>query len=207
MRKVVIVDDHPAIRMAVRILLKQDGHEVVGESGDGVDAVSMVRERKPDIVVLDIGIPRLNGLEVISRIRMIGPKPRILVLTSQPSELFATRCMKAGANGFMSKDQSLNELQRAIKVLSSGYSFFPDDALYPENPSSARCSESELLKALSNREIMVLKRLVTGQSNMGIANDLMLSNKTISTYKTRLLWKLNVKTIVELIEIAKRNNI
>ncbi|WP_089392296.1 response regulator transcription factor [Pseudomonas delhiensis] len=207
MAKVVLVDDHPAIRLAIKVLLQQEGHEIVGETGNGVEAVSIVRAHAPEIVILDIGIPQLNGLEVISRVKTMSPKPRILILTSQPAELFAARCLKAGANGFITKDESLTELQRAIKALISGYSFFPDIVLNTDNPSSTNSSESELLKSLSNREIMVLKRLVIGQSNIEIARDLLLSNKTVSTYKTRLIMKLNATSLVDLIEIAKRNNI
>lgn len=207
MARIIVVDDHPAIRMAVSILLKQDGHEIIAETNNGVDAVTLTRQHLPDIVVLDIGLPKLDGLTVITKLKLLTPKTKILVLTAQPPDLFAVRCMKAGANGFVTKDESLNELQRAIKVLLAGYSFFPEDTLVSEDPASLNVSEENLLRTLSNREMMILRSLALGKKNMEIAKDLFLSHKTVSTYKTRLLQKLNAKSLLDLIEIAKRNGV
>lgn len=96
MRTALIVDDHPVIRMAVRMLLERNGLEVVGEADNGVDAVQLVRQHEPDVVILDIGIPRLDGLNVISRIRSLGLDSHVLVLTSLPAEGFCQRCLQAG---------------------------------------------------------------------------------------------------------------
>lgn len=207
MGKVVIVDDHPAIRLAVRVLLKQDGHEIVGETDNGVESISLARKHQPDIVVLDIGIPNMDGLSAISRLRLLDPKPKILILTGQPTDLFAARCMKAGANGFLTKNEDLNELQRAVKVLLAGYSFFPEEILVSDDPSTLKSTEEDLLRTLSDRELIILKNLALGKANIEISKELLISNKTVSTYKTRLLHKLNARTLLELIEIAKRNNI
>ncbi|RFQ12704.1 DNA-binding response regulator, partial [Pseudomonas sp. ATCC 13867] len=121
MSKVLIVDDHPVIRMAMRVLLEKECHVVVGEADNGVDALSMVKDLVPDLVVLDIGIPRLDGLEVISRISAFDLPLKILVLTGQSASLFAMRCMQAGASGFVCKQGGLAELISAVSAVVAGY--------------------------------------------------------------------------------------
>ena len=130
MNKVLIVDDHPVIRLAVRMLMERHGYEVVAETDNGVDALQLAREHVPDIVILDIGIPKLDGLEVICRLASAKqPAPfKVLVLTSQAPGHFSMRCMQAGAAGYVCKQQDLTELLSAIKAVLSGYSYFPNQA-------------------------------------------------------------------------------
>lgn len=207
MGKVLIVDDHPVIRLAVRLLLEREGHILVGETDNGVDALTLIRNQRPDLVILDIGIPKIDGLEVLARISTIKPRPRVLILTSQPADLLAFRCMKAGAAGFVTKGDNLEELQRAVWAALSGYSFFPTDILSTVNPTISNSSEHAMLNSLSDREIMVLQMLAQGKSNKEIGDSLLLSNKTISTYKTRLQLKLNAFNLVALVDFAKRNGL
>lgn len=207
MGKVLIVDDHPVIRLAVKLLLEREGHVVVGETDNGVDALTLIRNHRPDLVILDIGIPKIDGLEVLARISTIKPRPRVLILTSQPADLLAFRCMKAGAAGFVTKGDNLEELQRAVWAALSGYSFFPTDILSTVNPTISNSSEHAMLNSLSDREIMVLQMLAQGKSNKEIGDSLLLSNKTISTYKTRLQLKLNAFNLVALVDFAKRNGL
>lgn len=207
MGKVLIVDDHPVIRLAVRLLLEREGHTLVGETDNGVDALTLIRNQRPDLVILDIGIPKIDGLEVLARISTIKPRPRVLILTSQPADLLAFRCMKAGAAGFVTKGDNLEELQRAVWAALSGYSFFPTDILSTVNPTISNSSEHAMLNSLSDREIMVLQMLAQGKSNKEIGDSLLLSNKTISTYKTRLQLKLNAFNLVALVDFAKRNGL
>ena len=118
MNKVLIVDDHPVIRLAVRMLMERHGYEVVAETDNGVDALQLAREHMPDIVILDIGIPKLDGLEVICRLsstKQANPF-KVLVLTSQAPGHFSMRCMQAGAAGYVCKQQDLTELLSAIKA-------------------------------------------------------------------------------------------
>ena len=114
MAKVLIVDDHPAIRMAVNMLLKQEEHHVLGEVDNGVDAIAMARNTHPDIVILDIGIPQLDGIEVIKRIKMLDIGAKILVLSAQSTHHIMVRCLQAGAEGFLSKLDDLYLLKDAI---------------------------------------------------------------------------------------------
>ncbi|WP_342246642.1 response regulator transcription factor [Pseudomonas sp. OTU5201] len=205
MRSALIVDDHPVIRMAVRMLLERNGMEVVGEADNGVDALQLIRQHEPDIVVLDIGIPRLDGLNVIARIRALGLDSHVLVLTSQPAEGFAQRCFQAGAKGFVSKEEDLQNLLTAINAISAGFTVFPASTLNVGSMSAL--SEVELVERLSNQELMVLQYLATGLSNKEIGERMLLSNKTVSTYKTRIQQKLNLGSLLELIEFARRNDL
>lgn len=207
MNKVLIVDDHPVIRLAVRMLMERHGYEVVAETDNGVDALQLTREHLPDIVVLDIGIPKLDGLEVIARMTLASPGSKVLVLTSQAPGHFSMRCMQAGAAGYVCKQQELTELLSAIKAVLSGYSYFPNQALHKTRGSLNNGSEAEMVERLSAREMMVLQQLARGKSNKDIADSMFLSNKTVSTYKTRLLLKLNARSLVDLIELAQRHGL
>lgn len=204
MNSVFIIDDHPVIRLAVRMLLENENYEVVGETDNGVDAMQMVRECMPDLI-LDISIPKLDGLEVLARFNAMGLPSKILVLTSQTPHLFAIRCMQSGAAGYVCKQEDLSELLSSVKAVLSGYNYFPSQALTPAVGVDGKPSEIELFKLVNDRELMVLQLFAQGRSNKEIAKGMFLSNKTVSTYKTRLMQKLKTKTLVELIEMAKRN--
>jgi two-component system response regulator EvgA len=207
MYKALIVDDHSVIRMAGRMLLKQQQFEVVAETDNGADAVQLAREHIPDLILLDIAMPKLDGLEVLARISALNLPSKILILTSQPAEFYAMRCMKAGAAGYISKVDDLDELVRAIRAIMSGYTFFPNLAANSVRRSDVESTEHELIQRLSDREMTILQQLANGKSNKEIADAMLLSNKTISTYKVRLIEKLNVKSVVYLADFAKRNNL
>jgi two-component system response regulator EvgA len=201
------VDDHPFIRSSVKMLLKQEKFEVVAEAGNGADALQMAREHEPDLIILDISMPKLDGLEVISRISALGMPSKILVLTSQSPLFYSMRCMKAGAAGYISKTNDLDELVKAIKAVMSGYTFFPNLATSSVRRGDAEATDLELIQSLSDRELTILQQLSNGLSNKEIGDAMLLSNKTISTYKTRLIEKLRVKSVVYLADFAKRNNL
>lgn len=206
MSRILIVDDHPVIRMAMKMLLEAEGHQIVGDTDNGVDAISLGRELKPDLVILDIGIPRLDGLEVISHLMVLALPLKILVLTGQSASLFALRSMQAGAAGFVCKQGGLAELVTAVNAVASGYSYFPSSAMRPVQ-QGAYSDDVELLGRLSDREVSVLQYLSQGYSNKQISEQMFISNKTVSTYKARLLLKLNAGSLVDLIEFAKRNTL
>jgi two-component system response regulator EvgA len=207
MNKVLIVDDHPVIRLAVRMLMERHGYDVVAETDNGVAALQLTREHLPDIVVLDIGIPKLDGLEVIARMAAFSPGSKVLVLTSQVPGNFSMRCMQAGAAGYVCKQQELTELLSAIKAVLSGYSYFPNQALHASRGRGSGGSETDMVNRLSAREMTVLQQLSRGRSNKEIADSMFLSNKTVSTYKSRLLLKLNARSLVDLIELAQRHGL
>jgi len=205
--KVLIADDHSLIRSAMKVLMESQGYDVVAEAANGTDTVQLARMHQVDLIVLDITMPGLDGLEVINRIRVAGLATRILVLTSQSPLFYSQRCMKAGAAGFITKSQDLTELLRAVKVIMDGYTFFPYLAASSVRNSDASMSDVELIQHLSARELYILQQLARGLSNKKIAEDMILSSKTISTYKARLIEKLNIKSVVYLADFAKRNDL
>jgi len=207
MQKALVVDDHPFIRSTVKMLLKQEGFEVVAETDNGVDAVQLVREHQPELVLLDIAMPRMDGLEVLSRISALGLTSKILILTSQSPLYYSARCMKAGAAGYISKVDDLSELIKGIKAVMSGYMYFPNLAVSSVRRSDSEASEQAMIQSLSDRELSILQQLALGMSNKDIGESMLLSSKTVSTYKTRLIEKLNMKSVVYLADFAKRNHL
>ncbi|MFK0087833.1 response regulator [Pseudomonas sp. NPDC090755] len=207
MQKALVVDDHPFIRSTVCTLLRQDRLEVIGQADNGLDAVRMAREYVPDIMILDITLPGLDGLEVIARTRAMERPAKVLVLTSQQADYFSLRCMRAGALGFVSKSDDLVELSKAVTAVLSGFTYFPAVAFSSVNRHDIQATEAQRIASLSDRELMILQQLARGLSNKAIGEAMLLSNKTISTYKTRLLEKLRVKSQVDLANIARRNQL
>ncbi|MFK8328881.1 response regulator [Pseudomonas sp. BJa5] len=207
MHKALVVDDHPFIRSTVCTLLRQDRLEVIGQADNGLDAVRMARECVPDIMILDITLPGLDGLEVIARTRTMERPAKVLVLTSQQADYFSLRCMRAGALGFVSKSDDLDELSKAVTAVLSGFTYFPAVAFSSVNRQDMQATEAQRIASLSDRELMILQQLARGLSNKAIGEAMLLSNKTISTYKTRLIEKLRVKSQVDLADVARRNQL
>jgi two-component system response regulator EvgA len=207
MHKAMIVDDHPFIRSALKMLLSHEQFEVVAEADNGSAAVQLAREYSPDLILLDLSMPKVDGLEVINRISALGLPIKILVLTSLSSVFFSLRCLNAGAAGYVSKTADPCELVRAINAIKSGYTFFPDLNVNSVRKSDVHTSEQALIQSLSDRELSILQQLAKGFSNKQIGEAMLLSNKTISTYKIRLIEKLNVSSLVHLSDLAKRNNL
>ncbi|WDU60356.1 response regulator transcription factor [Pseudomonas poae] len=205
--KALVVDDHPFIRATVKYLLKQEGFDSVYEAGNGADALQVAREERPDIIILDLAMPKLGGLEVISRIKALELPCKVLVLTSYLAMFFSTRCMRAGAMGFVAKTGELDELQKAIRAIRSGYSCFPSLPTSSVRRDDLQSTELELIESLSDRELTVLQMLALGLGNNEIAKSMLLSHKTISTYKTRLKEKLRMSSVVHLSKFAQRNHL
>jgi len=208
MGSIIVVDDHPLIRLAIRTVLEPHQHTIIAEADNGADAVQLVRKHIPDLLILDLGIPNLDGFSVIAHIKSAGLPVRTLIVTSSDSKNFALRCLQAGAAGFICKHDNLNELANAVKAILSGYSYFPEDTINTlQQNSNPANQESMLIAKLTDREITVLKLLATGLNNQQIAEALLISHKTVSTYKVRLLKRLNISNLVALADLAKRNSI
>lgn len=205
MSQVVIADAHPVTRHAVRMLLEQEGHQVAGEAENGVDALQLCLENQVDLLILDFDLSRLNGLEVMRRLHARGVQVPVLAFSSQISEDIVRRFMQAGASGFVGKQVDMSELSLAIGIVLRGRSYFPLHLLSSVNVSETLADERELLSRLSNREVSVLYFLASGLTNQQIASELTLSEKTISTYRSRLQQKLNLHSLAELIDFARRN--
>ncbi|MGZ0783938.1 response regulator [Pseudomonas saponiphila] len=207
MGSVLIIDDHPVIRMAVRILLEHEGYQIIGETDNGVDALQMVRECEPSLVILDICIPKLDGLELLERLSNMHQPLRVLVLTAQSAALFANRCMRAGASGYVCKREDLSELLSAVKAICNGYNYFPSQALHLDRTALGATLELAQFNSLNDRELMVLQLFAMGQTNKEIATGMFLSHKTVSTYKKRIMQKLATTSMNELVDMARRNEL
>ncbi|MDR6915986.1 two-component system response regulator EvgA [Pseudomonas sp. 3296] len=193
--------------MAIRLILAREGHEIVGECENGRDAINQTLELKPDVVILDLDIPLIDGMTVIHRIRTEALRTRVLVYTSMKNPVYSTQCLRAGASAFLSKVGDPGEIIPALLAVAAGKSYFPIDTIDSVRRSDFAEDDEQLLKRLSRRELRVLLGLAQGKSNMLIAREMLLSNKTVSTYKSRIMQKLNNATLLELVEFARRNQL
>ncbi|HEN8713658.1 TPA: response regulator transcription factor [Pseudomonas putida] len=203
MTTVLIVDDHSTVRFALRMLLERERFKIVGEVDNGSEVAQVARNLQPDVVVLDIGLPGLDGMEVIKRLQQLEHAPKIMILTGQASELYVRRCLDAGIGAFVTKDEDLDAVVFAMKALVKGYSTFPQMSVN----SNTLDSEQGRLGSLSNREMEVLRRLARGENNKNIGHRMNLSAKTISTYRGRIMDKLKTESLVEMVDLAKRNKV
>lgn len=211
MTTVLIVDDHAIVRFSLKTLLERERFRIVGEVCNGSEVMDYVRKLRPDVVVLDIGLPGLDGMEVIKRLKQLEPElgpvprpvPKIMVYTGQATDLYVRRCLDAGIGAFVTKGEDLEAVVFAIKALIKGYSTFPQMSVN----SNTLESEPERLGSLSNREMEVLRRLSRGENNKSIGACMNLSAKTISTYRGRIMEKLKTESLVEMVDLAKRNHV
>ena len=200
---VIIMDEHPIVRMSIEVLLQKNKNiDVVMKTDDSREVVNYIRSNPVDLVILDIELPSIDGFTLLKRIKSIQADTRILFLSSKSERFYAGRAIQAGANGFVSKRKEQEDIYHAVEMLLAGYSFFPSETLeLISNPGSRSGVTDDT--PLSNREITVLHYLANGLSNKEIAEQLLLSNKTISAHKSNIFSKLHVSSIVELIDYAR----
>lgn len=199
MPRIVVIDDHPAICFAVKAILHPLAEENIYTTTSGTQALSCIKQHQPDLVVLDIMLNKMDGLQLLRHIYRLTPAVRVIVYTSLPTETYALRAMRAGAAAFFNKDADIRQLMPLCQMVLQGYNCFPQSSLTPLlTPSPSATEHNDPLASLSDRELTVLRYLSTGLSNKEIAGRLLLSNKTISTYKRRLLAKLQQDTVAGL---------
>lgn len=203
MTRVLIADDHAIIREGLKRILEAAGDlDVVAEAGTGPEALDLARASRPDVVLLDVSMPGRDGLETAKDLKRQNPKVRILMLTVHPEDLFAVRCLKEGADGYMTKDAAPDQLVQAIRRLQRGGKYV--SANLAERLAFQLDGELErpAHEDLSDREFEVLRRIGAGKTVGEIAAELNLSVKTISTYRARILEKMNLKNNAEIIRYA-----
>lgn len=204
---VIIMDEQPIVRMSIEVLLKENSNiQVVLKSDNGRELIDYIKKQPVDLVILDVELPGTDGFSLLKRINELSPTTRVLFLSSRSESFYAGRALRAGANGFISKRKDHNDIIRAVEMLLAGYSFFPSETLNLLSHHSPRRGEINELP-LSNREVTVLRYLANGLTNKEIAEQLLLSNKTISAHKSYIFSKLGVHTIVELIDYAKAHEL
>ena len=204
---VIIMDEYHIVRMSIEVLLEKNQNvKVVLKTDDSRAALDYIRTLPVDLVILDIELPKTDGFTLLRRIKAIREDVNVLFLSSKSESFYAARAIRAGANGFVSKRKELNDIYNAVKMILAGYSFFPSETLsYINQPGKKKGEQRDM--PLSNREVTVLRYLANGLSNKEIAEQLLLSNKTISAHKSNIFSKLGVHTIVELIDYAKSHEL
>ena len=209
MIKVFLADDHAIFRAGLRRLVEEAGDMVVvAEAADGHEAIKRVHDVIPDVAVIDISMPGLDGLEVISQLSSSHPALPVLVLTMHEEEQYVVRTISAGARGYLTKRSVPEQLVKAIRKVHAGGRYLTEEAaelLALRMASGAR--DRSLIDTLSNREIQVLRRLVLGQTTREIAEVYHISVKTVDTYRSRLLQKLNLRNNAELTRFAIQNDL
>jgi two-component system, NarL family, invasion response regulator UvrY len=208
MVRVLIVDDHPIVRHGLESELKRASDvTVVGEAADGHEAIAKARSSKPDLVLLDIALPGKNGLEVLKQLRAEMPHVRVLILSTYPEKQYAVRCLKNGAQGYLTKESASEELLAAIRKVMRGGKYVSAslaDLLASEIVSGGSQMSHEIL---SDREYQVLCLLGKGKTVSQIAFNLSLSLSTINTYRAHILEKMNLENTAQIIRYVVDNNL
>lgn len=209
MIKVLLVDDHALVREGLRRLLQDyDDIEVIGEACDGQEALRLVRQNQPDVTVMDLSLPGLDGIEATKRVISEGLTTRVLILTMHANEAYAVRVLQAGARGFVGKGAPSQDVVGAIRKIAAGGCYLPPALMEALPKRYARKDGGDSpLQTLSDRELQVLKLLAEGRTSREIAQDLHLSAKTVDTYRARLLAKLELETTADLIRFALRHGV
>lgn len=210
--RILLADDHTVMRAGLRLLLeRQENFEVVGEASDGRQAVEIAAEKKPDVVVMDVAMPHLNGVEAARQILSRNPDIAIVMLSMHSDESYVLRSLKAGARAYLLKDSAEADLIAAIQAIIEGRSFFSpgvrallkEDYIYRLQKFGA----DDTYELLTAREREVLQLVAEGRSNKEVASLLGLSLYTVETHRTHILQKLNLHSVPELILYAVRKGI
>jgi len=211
--RILIADDHELIRRAVRTLLEAEpGWKVVAEASDGQEAFEKAKETKPEVVVLDIGMPRLSGLEAARRLKRILPQVKVLMLTVHESERLALEVLNAGARGYVTKSDTARDLVIAIEALRRDKTFFKPriDRIIVDSFLGGRPSKKAKEKQgrqLTSRQREIVQLLAEGKTNKEVSALLNLSVKTVETHRANIMKRLSCHSVSDLVRYAIRNNI
>lgn len=204
--RVLLADDHAVLRAGLRALIGAETDlVVVGEAADGVEAVEKIAELKPDVVVMDIAMPRMSGLDAIRAVRSRNLDTKILVLTMHAEEQYLLQVLRAGGSGYVLKRSADTELMEAIRTVHSGQAFLDPSAqkrLLQEYLGQVGDDDRDRYNALSEREREVLQLTAAGYTNQEIADRLIISVKTVDTYRSRIMEKLGLRHRSELVKFA-----
>lgn len=207
MTRILVVDDHPIVRKGLKEILAKMSDTIVDEAANAVETMHKLKGNNYNLLLLDISFPDRSGIEILEEVKKQYPGLKIIMISIHTEEEYAIRCFKLGAEGYISKNDEIEELALAIrKVLSGGR--FISSTISEELPKYFKSSSEELPhKKLSNREFQVFLSIASGNSIKETANKLCLSEKTVSTYRTRILEKMNLKNNAGIIYYAIKNKL
>ena len=209
--KILLADDHAIVREGVRnLLVAQPGFIVIGEAGDGLEAVRQVHNLEPDILVVDLGMTGLNGLEVTLQVKRRFPKVRVIVLSMQADETYVERALKNGADAYVVKDAHSAELVKAVREVSAGRRYLSPP--FDVREFSARLDKKSAAKpkpydTLTSREREVLQLVAEGHSNAEIGGRLFISERTVEVHRSKLMGKLSLHSPSDIFHFAVRQGI
>ncbi|WP_339699380.1 response regulator transcription factor [uncultured Marixanthomonas sp.] len=206
MKKIVIADHHPVTRKGISCMLKKkkDEFSILAKVNNGEELYKSLQEHSPDILIMEIDMPQINGINALRSIKESFPQTRVLIFSTHPEEIYALRSIKSGAAGYVPKTASTQVFLDALGKIAKGGIFLNEELT--STFTSRNVGESSAIsryKKLSSREIEVLNLLSRGKRNKDIANALNINEKTVSTYKTRLLKKLKVDNLADLIHQSR----
>ncbi len=208
MIKVLIADDHAVVRRGIRQILSEDSFiEVLGEASNSEEIMEQLYDQEWDVLILDLIMPGKNGLDSLIEIKQRKPDLKVLVLSMHPEEEIAIRALKTGASGYLNKDSVPSELIRAVRKIHAGGRYISGSLAESIFMSVNKDSSPEPHKELSEREFQVLCLIASGNTLSDIADELSISVKTVSTYRTRILEKMAMKTNVELTHYAIKHKL
>ncbi|HHO76698.1 MAG TPA: response regulator transcription factor [Deltaproteobacteria bacterium] len=208
MIRVLIADDHPIVREGLKqILSETDDIIVVDEAANGQEVLKYAWEKNYDVVLLDISMPGRDGLEVLRELKHTKPKLPVMILSMYPEEHYAIRVLRGGAAGYLTKSSAPDELISAIRKVASGRKYISSTLAERLTYELDRDSDRPVHEALSDREYQVMHMISSGKTIKEIADDLCLSVKTVSTYRSRIMQKMNMKNNAELVLYAVQNKL
>ncbi len=205
MKKIIIADHHPVTRKGIACMLKKnDNFTIVGKASNGEELYESLQNNTPDILIMEIDMPNISGINALRNIKIEFPQVRVLIFSCHPEEIYALRSIKSGAAGYVPKTAGTKVFMNALKKIAKGGIFLNEELTATfTSRNVGETSAISRYKKLSSREIEVLNLLSSGKRNKDIANALDINEKTVSTYKTRLLKKLKVDNLADLIHQSR----
>jgi DNA-binding NarL/FixJ family response regulator len=204
--RIVVADDHVLIRAGITHLLRSlDGVEVVGEAGDGLETLAVVERTKPDIVLLDIGMPGLNGLDVAARLATLDAPVATIILSMHESEEYVVRALQAGCSGYLLKGAAVSELEVAVRAVARGESYLSpavSKRVVADYVNRTGGGDGSPLESLTPRQREILRLVAEGHTSRDIAEALKLSVKTVETHRAHIMERLGVREVTGLVRFA-----